>query len=157
MDSRRVDQQDIILAETEVRIKSLLGLDSRQRIATPLAVIVGKSDTWLRLLGDRQIQWPVQDGRLDLQIVQQNSDIVRKLLLDLCPAIVANAEAISSEVMYFAASPLGCSPVEFTDSRGNTMIGPDPLKLDPQHVEVPTLWVLSRVVPAMVPSDGVKT
>jgi hypothetical protein len=157
MDLRRVDQQDIILAETEVRIKSLLGLDSRQRIATPLAVIVGKSDTWLHLLGDQQIQWPVKDGRLNVQIVQQNSSIVRKLLLDLCPAIVANAEAISSEVMYFAASPLGCSPVEFADSRGNRMIGPDPQKLDPQHVEVPTLWVLSCVVPSMVPPDRVKT
>jgi FHA domain len=156
MDSRRVDQQDIILAETEVRIKSIMGLDSRQRISTPLAIIVGKSDTWLHLLGDQEIQWPVADGRLNVQIVQQNSDFVRKLLLDLCPAIVANAEAISSEIMYFAASPLGCSPVEFADSRGNRMIGPDPQKLDPQHVEVPTLWVLSRVVPSMVPSDEVK-
>jgi hypothetical protein len=118
---------------------------------------VGKSDTWLHLLGDQQIQWPVKDGRLNVQIVQQNSSIVRKLLLDLCPAIVANAEAISSEVMYFAASPLGCSPVEFADSRGNRMIGPDPQKLDPQHVEVPTLWVLSCVVPSMVPPDRVKT
>jgi FHA domain len=154
---RRVDQQDIILAETEVRIKSLLGLDSRQRIATPLAVIVGKSDTWLHLLGDQQIQYPIKDGRLNVQTVQQNSDIVRKLLLDLCPAIVANAEAISSEVMYFAASPLGCSPVEFEDSRGNRMIGPDPQKLNPQHVEVPTLWVLSRIVPSMVPAAEVKT
>jgi hypothetical protein len=153
MDLRRVDQQDIILAETEVRIKSLLGLDSRQRIATPLAVIVGKSDTWLHLLGDQQIISPVKEGRLDLRVVRQNSRIVRDLLLELCPAIVANAEAISSEIMYFAASPLGCSPVEFADSRGNRMIGPDPQKLNPQHAEIPTLWVLSRVVPAMVPSS----
>ena len=157
MDLRRVDQQDIILAETEVRIKSILGLDSRQRIATPLAVIVGKSDTWLNLLGDQQIQSPLQDGRLNIRIVRQNSQIVRTLLLDLCPAIVANAEAISSEIMYFAASPLGCSPVEFTDSRGNRMIGPDPQKLNPQHVEIPTLWVLSRVAPSIIPSDDVTT
>jgi len=157
LELHRVDQQDIILAETEVRIKSLLGLDSRQRIATPLAVIVGKSDTWLHLLGDQQIQSPVIDGRLNAQIVRENSEIVRKLLVGLCPAIVANAEAISSEVMYFAASPLGCSPVEFADARGNRMIGPDPQKLNPRHVEIPTLWVLSKVVPSMVPSDDLKT
>jgi hypothetical protein len=150
LDSRRVDQQDIILAESEVRIKSLLGLDSRQRIATPLAVIVGKSDTWVSLLGSSRIQYAVENGRLDLDIVRANSSLVRDLLLEVTPAIVANAEAISSDVMYFAASPLGCSPVEFTDSRGITMIGPDPSKLNPQHVEIPTLWVLSKVASGMV-------
>ena len=152
IDARRMDQQDIILAESEVRIKSLLGLNSRQKIATPLAVIVGKSDTWLHLLGPNAIQSPLHDGELDLAIVARNSALVRDLLFDLCPAIVANAEAISSEVMFFAASPLGCSPVEFIDSRGMKLIGPDPQKLRPQFVEIPTLWVLSRVAPGLVPS-----
>ena len=150
--SRRMDQQDIILAESEVRIKSLLGLDSRQRIATPFAVIVGKSDTWGHLLGQTEIRSPILEGRLDIGIVRANSKVVRALLLDLCPAIVANAETISSDVMYFAASPLGCSPVEFTDARGVKMIGPDPQKLNPRHAEIPTLWVLSKVAPGMVPS-----
>jgi len=156
LDSRRLDQQDVILAESEVRIKSLLGLDSRQRIATPFAVIVGKSDTWEHLLGAGKIQDPVMDGRLDVQVVQANSALIRSLLLEVSPAIVANAEAISSEVMYFAASPLGCSPVEFTDSRGVKMIGPDPKQIKPRHTEVPTLWVLSQVAPGMVPSTGEK-
>ena len=146
VESKRMDQQDIILAETEVRIKSLMGLDVRQKVATPLAVIVGKSDTWLHLLG-APIEFPVKDGQLDLSAVARNSARVRALMYEICPSIVANAEEISSEVMYFAASPLGCSPVEFTDSRGVTMIGPDPKLLNPQHVEIPTLWVLSRVAP----------
>ena len=150
VESKRMDQQDIILAETEVRIKSLMGLDVRQKVATPLAVIVGKSDTWLHLLGD-PIEFPVKDGHLDLSAVARNSARVRALMYEICPSIVANAEEISSEVMYFAASPLGCSPVEFTDSRGVKMIGPDPKLLNPQHVEVPTLWVLSRVAPNILP------
>ena len=152
IEHKRMDQQDIILAETEVRIKSLLGLDARQKIATPLAIIVGKSDTWLHLLGE-PVEFPVQAGRLDVSLVARTSARVRSLLLEICPAIVANAEAISSEVMYFAASPLGCSPVEFTDSRGIKMIGPDPAKLNPRHVEIPTLWVLSRVAPSIVPCN----
>jgi len=152
IDVRHLDQQDIILAETEVRMKSLLGLDRSQRVATPLAVIVGKSDTWHHLLG-AEICGPVVKGCLDYTIVRQNSAHVRTLLLDACPSIVANAEAISSDVMYFAASPLGCSPVEFTDSRGTKMIGPDPRQLNPQHTEIPTLWVLSRIAPGMVPSS----
>ena len=150
--SRRLDQQDVILAETEVRIKNLLGLDARQKIATPFAVILGKSDTWLQLLGEEPLASPVRAGRLDLSLVAANSERVRALLLEICPAIVANAEAVSSDVRYFAASPLGCSPVEFTDARGVKMIGPDPQRLNPQHVEIPTLWVLSRVAPGMVPS-----
>jgi len=154
LEARRMDQQDVILAETEVRIKSLLGLDSRQRIATPLAVIVGKSDTWTPLLGDAEIRSPLSAGRLDLGIVKANSQLVRALLLEVCPAIVANAEAISSDIMYFAASPLGSSPVEFTDSRGIKMIGADPQKLAPRDAEIPTLWVLSRVAPGMVPPTG---
>ena len=152
VDSRRMDQQDIILAETEVRMKSLLGLDSRQKVATPLAVIIGKSDTWLHLLQEKPLESPVRNGQLDLSIIAGHSGRIRDLLLQICPAIVANAEAISSEVMYFAASPLGCSPVEFMDVRGNKMIGPDPKLLNPQYVEIPTLWVLSRVAPGIVPA-----
>ena len=152
IEARRMDQQDVILAEMEVRIKSLLGLEARQKIATPLAVIVGKSDTWLERITDEEILDPVRAGVLDLSIVRRNSSLVRQVMLAICPAIVANAEAISSEIMYFAASPLGCSPVEFTDARGVKLIGPDPQKLAPRHVEIPTLWLLSKVAPAMVPS-----
>jgi hypothetical protein len=150
LEMHRMDQQDVILAETEVRIKSLLGLDMRQRIATPFAVIVGKSDTWSHLLGPEPLPSPLAQGRLDLEIVRANSQRVRALLLEIHPAIVANAEAISSEIMYFATSPLGCSPIEFTDERGVAMIGPDPQKLAPRDVEIPTLWVLSRIAPGMV-------
>jgi FHA domain len=152
LETRRMDQQDVILAETEVRIKSLLGLESRQRIATPFAVIVGKSDTWVQLLRGQEIPLPLSDGFLDLDVVEANSALVRGLLLEVSPEIVSNAEAISSEVMYFAASPLGSSPLEFTDARGVKMIGPDPAKLNPQQTEIPTLWVLSRIAPGMVPS-----
>jgi hypothetical protein len=73
--------------------------------------------------------------------------------MDTCPAIVANAEAISSNVCYFGISPLGCSPVEFTDREGHVRIGPDPRQIDPRQVDHPTLWVLSQVAPDLFPSD----
>ena len=152
LESRRLDQQDVILAETEVRIKSLLGLDTRQRIVTPFAVIIGKSDTWRHLMSGVEMREPLREGRVDLAAIRANSAKLRTFLLEICPVIVANAEAISSEVMYFAASPLGASPVEFTDARGVKMIGPDPARLAPQQVEIPTLWVLARVAPEMVAS-----
>ena len=149
--SRRLDQQDVILAETEVRIKNVLGLDSRQRVATPLAVMVGKCDTWEPLLGPEPLLPAVEKAMLLPANIQANSERIRTLLLGICPAIVANAEAISSNVAYFAISPLGCSPVQFTDHEGHVRIGPDPQQMKPRHVEVPTLWVLSQIAPEVVP------
>ena len=108
--------------------------------------------TWRHLLADVEMREPLREGCVDLAAVRANSGRLRAFLLEICPVIVANAEAISSEVMYFSASPLGASPIEFTDSRGVKMIGPDPQRLNPRDVEIPTLWVLSRVAPAMVPS-----
>jgi hypothetical protein len=148
--SRRLDQQDVILAETEVRIKNVLGLDSRQTIDTPFAVMVGKSDTWAHLLGEAALLPCVEKGALLLENVRLNSARIRELLLELCPAIVANAEAISSNVAYFAISPLGCSPVQFTDSEGHVRVGPDPQSIQPRQVEVPSLWVLSQLAPEVV-------
>ena len=150
--THRIDQQDVILAETEVRIKSLLGLDSRQRVATPLAVMVGKFDTWATLLGDAPLLPVIQDGQVRLDNIKANSARVRELMVRTCPSIVANAEAISSNVCFFAVSPLGCSPVEFLDREGTPRIGPDPKQLNPRHVEAPTLWVLSQATPEMIPS-----
>lgn len=153
LQGQRLDQQDVILAETEVRIKTLLGLESRQRLATPFAVMIGKCDTWLPLLGDAPLLPALVEGRLSLKNLSENSARLRELMLRIAPAIVANAEAISSEVMFFAVSPLGSSPVEFTDRDGSRKIGPDPRTLNPLHVEVPTLWVLSRLMPDLVPSE----
>ena len=152
--THRTDQQDVILAETEVRIKSLLGLDSRQRVSTPLAVMVGKHDTWANLLGDAPLLPALKDGMVRLDNIQTNSTRVRDLMVRICPSIVANAEAISSNVCYFAISPLGCSPVEFLDREGTPRIGPDPRQLNPRHVEAPTLWVLAQATPEMIPSSS---
>lgn len=151
--SHRLDQQDVILAETEARIKSLLGLDSNQRVNTPLAVMVGKHDTWSHLLGTEPLLPAITDGLISLPNLRANSSRVRQLLMGTCPAIVANAEAISSNVCYFGISPLGCSPVEFTDREGHLRIGPDPRQIDPRQVDHPTLWVLSQVAPDLFPSE----
>lgn len=152
INSQRLDQQDVILAETEVRIKSLLGMDSRQRVTTPMAVMVGKCDTWLPLLGEEPLLPVVEEGVVSLPNIAANSKRVRSLLVGICPAIIANAEAISSNVAYFAVSPLGCSPVEFTDREGHVRIGPDPRHIKPLQVDAPTLWVLSQAAPEMIPS-----
>jgi hypothetical protein len=158
LEQRRSDQQDILLAESEARIKEILGLSSSERISTPLAVIAGKSDAWLNMLGAEPLKPALDNGpngtRVRLDHIRDNSERVKKILLEVSPAIVANAEAISSDVMFFAASPLGHPPVRFEDNEGHVRIGPDPVKLNPQRVEDATLWVLSKIAPSMFPSHS---
>ena len=145
------DQQDIILAETEVRIKKLLGLDRREKVQTPLAVIIGKCDSWIDKIGSENLKNPIVDGTLDVGAVEANSQLVRNLMEEYCPYVIANAERISSDVCYFAASAFGHTPVTFEDDKGVSRIGPDPQKINPMYVEIPTLWALSRVRPGLVP------
>ena len=145
------DQQDIILAETEVRIKKLLGLDRREKVQTPLAIIIGKCDSWIDKIGSDNLKNPIVDGTLDVGAVEANSQLVRNLMEEHCPYVIANAERISSDVCYFAASAFGHTPVTFEDDKGVSRIGPDPQKINPMYVEIPTLWALSRVRPGLVP------
>jgi hypothetical protein len=145
------DQQDVILTESEVRIKQVLGMDTRNRLSTPLAFMVGKYDAWRDLPGLPEFEDPIGKGELKMDAIRKNSDRLREFLLDVDPAVVANAEAISSNVCYFPISPLGAPPVKFTDEFGETKIGPDPALLNPIMVEVPVLWALSQIEPAYVP------
>ena len=145
MEKPVVDQQDIILAEMRARIKMIRNLRPDERISTPVAFIVGKSDGWQQLLGGRELRNPIQAGKLDMAVVEENSETVRNLLLELCPAVVANAEALSSSVRFFAASAFGHTPLKV----GPGDYVPDPAKLQPTGVEAPLLWILSQVVPGL--------
>jgi hypothetical protein len=82
--------------------------------------------------------------------------LVRAKLLEITPAIVANAESISDNVMYFPVSSFGCSPELLgTDpASGHPILSPDPHKIAPILVEIPTLWILSQMNRKLVPSKG---
>ncbi|HTB84972.1 MAG TPA: hypothetical protein VK742_15055 [Candidatus Sulfotelmatobacter sp.] len=140
-----VDQQDIILAEMKARIQSIRNLPHGKMIDTPVAFVVGKSDVWISLLNGIQLKNPLVDGKVAHDIIAENSGIIRQLLLKLCPAVVANAEALSTNVVFFAASAFGHAPLKIGP---NTYV-PDPGKLQPKQVEVPLIWILSQICPAM--------
>ncbi|MEC8905612.1 MAG: FHA domain-containing protein, partial [Verrucomicrobiota bacterium] len=53
------DQQDVILAETEVRIKKLLGLGRREKVDIPLSIIIGKCDSWIHKIGKDKLRDPI--------------------------------------------------------------------------------------------------
>lgn len=148
MEKPVVDQQDIILAEMRARIQVIRNLRPGEPIETPVAFVVGKSDVWLQLLNGKPLREPVHGGKLDVPAVEENSRTVRELLHELCPSVVANAEALSANVMFFFASSFGHTPLKI----GPSEYVPDPAKLRPMQVEVPLLWILSQVRPGLIAS-----
>jgi hypothetical protein len=147
-----MDQQDIILSEMRARIQTIRNLRSGEKIQTPVAFIVGKCDVWLHLLNGKPLRDSVQDGKLNIAAVEENSSIIRELLYRLCPPLVANAEALSNNVMFFATSSFGHTPIKIKVGHETAYV-PDPSKLQPVFVEVPMLWILSQICPTLF-ADG---
>ncbi len=150
--SRKLDQQDAILAELSVRFRRILRMRATEKIKTPMAMMIGKSDTWMHLLGARSVEPPVKNGKIDLEAIDRNSKLIRGFLQEICPHIVAYVEDIAEEIVYFPVSALGHSPIEF-DVDGEKRLGPDPGKMNPIDIEIPTLWALSKITPELVPSS----
>lgn len=145
------DQQDLLLSEMEVRIKRLRGLDPSRQVETPLLVVIGKCDIWRHLIDAGALRPAIRDGRLDQAAVDANSALLRDFLLEIDPSIVANAEALSANVRFFAASALGHSPERIEGGQFDGYLAPDPNRLRPIDVDVPVLWALARVAPHLVP------
>jgi len=139
------------LAEMETRIKRVLGLAPGQRIATPLAFVVGKCDTWQFLLSS-PLEPVLSAGKLDLEAIRRNSDRVRTVLASLCPGLVATAESLASEISYFAVTSFGHQPTVLSAGPNKGRIAPDPQRLAPAHVEEPVYWLLHRSSPELLPS-----
>ncbi|MBO5255315.1 MAG: hypothetical protein J6B07_05760 [Opitutales bacterium] len=139
----RVDQQDTILSEMEVRIKRIKALDLDRRIDTPLAIIIGKCDMWTHLLKE-PLPEVIVDGKLDLSAVDRSSEILRSFLLNIAPNIVAAGDSISTNTKYFAVSALGHSPQMINEGFCAGKIAPIPGKLNPINTDIPIIWALSQ-------------
>lgn len=141
----RLNQQDVLLAELDARLRKLKGMRSKERWDRPLLFLVGKSDVWMPMFLQQNAQrWkPTErrDGGLDVSAVVSNSDLLREFLSSICPQVVALVEGLSAEVRYFPVSALGHSPLVLPDGR----LAPDPERVQPQGVADPILWVLSRL------------
>src|SRR5439155_7088147 len=74
--------------------------------------------------------------------------LVRQLMKAISPTVVANAESISRNVLFFPVSSFGHAPVKV----GPGDYVPDPRRLEPFMVEVPVLWLLSRIAPELLQS-----
>lgn len=137
----KIDQQYILLAELESRIRKLKRLDVRDKIQMPLAILVGKSDIWNPQLLGEPLENPLSGAGLDMQKIENNSNKLRELLMECNPTLVANADSLSTDVAYFPVSALGHSPTTLS----NGALAPDPEQIQPDMVEVPMLWALKKM------------
>ncbi len=147
------DEQDTILSELGVRVKKMRALESHEKVDTPLAILVGKFDLWQSLLPPNSLHLP-EDRPLTDEEIAQNSSQVRKLLAQLCPTIVANAESISTQVTYFPLSSLGHSPKEIAEGPLAGRLAPNPKRLKPVLATTPVLWILSQQSPSPIESNA---
>ncbi|MBO93594.1 MAG: hypothetical protein CMI32_01680 [Opitutales bacterium] len=145
------DRHDVILAEMKVRVQKLRNLPSAEKVSTPLAVVVGKSDMWIHALPKPVRTDLISDGQLNLPALTENSALLRAFLMGNAPKVVGNAESFSSNVQYFAASSFGHVP-PVVQSADGFKSAPDPTKLKPFQVDAPPLWILSQVTPELVPT-----
>ena len=147
----RLDQQDSIFSEMEVRVKRILGIPTNEKCDIPLAFIVGKSDVLRPLLDWSEFSSPVKEGVLDMEIIDRTSDRLREFLLEIDPALVRQAEQFARTVRYFPVSALGNPPLKFKAPDGREMLAPDPQKIRPWLAEVPVLWLLHRFSEKLIP------
>lgn len=145
--------QDVILAELTRRIRQWRQLGINQTHQAPLALVVGKHDLITGLLPLEGLTTSVcADGKLSLGAIEHNSNRTREFLEEYCPDIVAAAEDLSDEVMYFPASAFGCPAISLPGIEGVEGCVPDPRSLKPYLVEAPFLWLLSKMEPDLVPT-----
>lgn len=150
----RPGRQAMLLAESEMRLRTRLNLPPSEKLDIPMAIIIGKCDTWSHLLGPEPLLPATRNGMFMPEHININSARLRQFIFNIAPHICTNAEAISSNVRYFAASALGESPVEFVDERSGTkLIGPANGSVHPIRVAEPVLWALHCAVPSLIPSS----
>jgi hypothetical protein len=143
--------QEVILGEMAGRIREWKGLAPDDKPDFPLAFVVGKYDFWESLLPRDRLRTDIGvNGALNEVALLHNSNAVRSFLMNYCPEIVGAAEAVSSNVRYFPASPFGSSAVKVNSQASN--IGP-PAELNPFLVEAPWMWLFSRINPSLFKGD----
>jgi hypothetical protein len=115
-------------------------------------IVVSKLDEWAHLLSTSSEDDPWKErGNItgvDGEKIEQASSRVREILLKYCPETVTAAENFAKDVTYVAVSALG-GQMELDLQSG--LPGIRPRNIRPQWVNVPILYAISRVLPALVP------
>ncbi|MDR3109048.1 MAG: hypothetical protein LBU65_05085 [Planctomycetaceae bacterium] len=145
VDVRKSDvPQEIILTEMITRVRDHLRLSPNEKHKSPLIIVLTKFDAWQQLTNFSHYHnpWePVQNMAISaysVKRVEEYSQILRKLLLDLIPDLVSTAETFSENVTYIAVSATG-RPPEFgpPDNEGKRQLMFRSGEINPVWTEVP--------------------
>jgi len=143
-ESRRiVDKHNTILSELENRIGTITNTPSDSGYNKSFAFVLNKLDAWEHLLEGGPLEDPIRNEKFDSRIIDKNSERLRAFLMTVCPSVVAAAESIAYKCKFFAACPLGHSPIKVASG----LYAPDPSKIDPRFVETPIAWFLNERYP----------
>ena len=108
-------RQDLVLVEAANRIREHAGLSRTAPIPQPLVVVLTKFDVWKPLLANFEetpLLRPFPDARfdvLDVDGVQDLSNLCRAFLWEHCRDIVSAAESVSDDVTYIPVAAVGWS------------------------------------------------
>ena len=144
------ERQELVLAESLLRIRRLRGLSATARDDRPLIVVLTKADLWA---SEVTKQWELEPwaagegGGLDPYRVSSRSDALRNLLLKACPEFVRTAEGFSPNVTYVPSSVLGKAQVESIN--GTPAVRPQDIQ--PSGVLVPLLVGLNQTIKGLIP------
>lgn len=151
-----VEPQYPLFVEMVNRIQKYSGVGTGSKCDKPLVVCVSKAD----VLGTRidisegPWDWDTDQGcyALDLARIASVSYATRRLLWAHAPQFVATVEASVSNAVYIPVSALGHCPMPREQAPSASAYIPVlPSAIDPKWVEVPVLYLLSRIgcVPTM--------
>jgi Double-GTPase 2 len=146
-------RQEIVLQEAAARVRRVQGLSQTTKHDRPLIVVVTKYDAWSNLLEESDPSEPWVANRenrsgVDLERVEERSNVLRELLLRICPEVVIAAEDFAREVTYIPVTALGRTPV----AAGPAGLAIRPRDIRPSWATVPLLYAMCRWMPGLVPS-----
>lgn len=155
-----LETQDAILATADANVKKWIGRQIAEPLDTPLVVLLAKFDAWRHLvagdlpafLGGGAGDHTTLQG-FHVATVERVSNVMRALLLSMCPSIVATAERFSRRVCYIPASATGCAPeIKGTNAdNGKPRFKFRAGSLKPEWAEVPLLWILQQLSSGLLP------
>ena len=158
-------RQETVLTNILTQIRNLNFLPPHEKIKIPLIVVLSKYDAWQQLGRDRfpakkapqeRNPWkPTTEATTNVynaDRVEQYSQILRNLLLDLIPNLVSTAESAVAQVTYIAVSATGGPPeLGEADEQGIRPLCYRPINVKPIWAEVPFLHAQHLVGKSTVP------
>ena len=145
-------RQELVLREAKLRLQRYGKLKPGKKYDKPLIIALNKYDAWAPCFGFQRLPNPWHPGSgdgpavLDLRAINKQSTKMRRLLAEICPNLVSEAEDLSSHVVYMPTSAFG-RRIEGADGvrTGN---------LRPMWAEVPLLYILSHARRGVIPKHS---